>query len=353
MNFSLCASLLLFNLVMPCLVSALAPPQPAQKSVFQETPPLVRPLIRPKTPVAALTDGFTIDDDQTIVIVGSTTALEIDQQGYLETLLTAAYPKHHLRLRNMAWQADTVYEQQRPRNFFSTRNPKYGEHDGRNRTSADIIFFWMGKTESLGGAENIDKFTKAYTEHLTKFAQYTQRIVLVTPIPFSDPLNLGLNIKQRNQSLAVYVKMIKKIGQEKNLPVVDLFTAFQHHKQPLSKDGLLLSPAGHWFVAQTFAKQLGFAEQVTSIQFNKANATLQPVAIESMRQSIKEKNRLWFRYWRPTNWAFLYGNRQSQPSSRDHKKNAHRWFPNELQTLIPSIKKAESQIHKQAASAMK
>jgi hypothetical protein len=75
---------------------------------------------------------------------------------------------------------------------------------------------------------------------------------------------------------------------------------------------------------------------------------LEPPSAETLRQDIVNKNDLWFRYWRPTNWAFLYGNRQTQPSSRDHKNPSRRWFPAELKAALLHLNKAEQRIHEAA-----
>ena len=317
--------------------------------VVAEVPPLVRPLSRPKIPVPVFTDGFVINADQTIAIVGGTNALESGRQGYLETLLTAAHPHHRVRLRNLAWQADTVFRQQRPRNFYASNKPSYGERDGRSRIGVDIVLFWMGQTESLDGPGRIEEFTAAYSQHLDQLAGYTNRIVLVTPVPFSNPLNLDIDIETRNKSLAAYVAAIRRIGDNRRLPVVDLFTVFQSEDAPTphSRNGLHLSAVGHWFASRTFASQLGFFDRVASISWQGADATLQPVSVEKLRQAIRQKNDFWFRYWRPTNWAFLYGNRQTQPSSRDHTNPSRRWFPEELQTALSQIEKSEQLIYDQ------
>jgi len=325
----------------------------AAARVVTEVPPLLRPLARPKTPVSAFTDGFTIDSDQMIVVLGGTNALESGRQGYLETLLTAAHPQHRVRLRNLAWQADTVYEQQRPRNFYAASKPSYGERDGRSRIKADIVFFWIGQSEALDGPERIDEFAAAYSQHIDQIADVTNRIVLVTPVPFSNPLNLEIDIKQRNKSLATYVAAIRKIGRERKLPVVDLYSAFlsESVSRASSHNGLHLSPGGHWLAANTVASQLGFAGRVPSITRKDGDGTLESAAAESLRQAIHKKNDLWFRYWRPTNWAFLYGNRQTQPSSRDHTNPKRRWFPEELKKALAHLDEAEQQIHKAAHSA--
>lgn len=59
---------------------------------------------------------------------------------------------------------------------------------------------------------------------------------------------------------------------------------------------------------------------------------------------IRAKNRLWYNFYRPQNWAFLAGDRTSQPSSRDHRDLNKRWFPEEMQQFLPLIKEHEQEI---------
>ena len=63
-----------------------------------------------------------------------------------------------------------------------------------------------------------------------------------------------------------------------------------------------------------------------------------------VHNKIQKKNVLWRRHWRPTNWAFLYGNRQGQPSSGDHRPGKPRWFPEEINAIIPLIETSENDI---------
>ena len=69
-------------------------------------------------------------------------------------------------------------------------------------------------------------------------------------------------------------------------------------------------------------------------------------ALEPLRQRIQRKNVLWRQHWRPANWSFLYGNRQHVPSSRDHRPGKPRWFPEEVNAIIPLIEQAEEEIWK-------
>ncbi len=311
-----------------------------------ETPALLRPLVRPVYPVLPFERGFAVESGQTAVILGSTNAYECGKRGYLETLLLAAYPDSRLRFRNMAWQADTVYRQQRPRNFFEVNEPDYGERDNRMRTEADIVFLWMGQSESLDGVERVESFAESYLELLREVAVFTARIVLVTPVPFHDVMSFDNQAQSRNETLAVYVDSIKKIGRENNLPVVDLFRTFnsEYNGRDWSRNGLHLSQEGQWLAARSIAAQLGFADDLASVNYNRKDGSLNPASVDSLRLLVERKNDLWLSYWRPTNWAFLYGNRQSQPSSHDHINRDTRWFPDEILSIIPLIEETEETI---------
>ena len=86
----------------------------------------------------------------------------------------------------------------------------------------------------------------------------------------------------------------------------------------------------------------------TSVIRATLTGELIPIPAESLRQTILRKNFLWQQFWLPTNWAFLYGNRQTQPSSRDHNDPALRWFPEEVQSIIPQLEQMDSLIKEKA-----
>ncbi len=313
------------------------PPPPPPPPV----PALVRPLVRPASPAPAFRDGFAIDGDHSVVILGGSNAAESRKHAYIETLLVAAHPRRRLSVRNMAWQADTVYLQQRPKNFYSSRKPSYGEKDGRSPTRADILVLWMGQLEALDGTRTIVDFTDAYERTVALLTVCTARIVLVTPVPFEDPLRLGFDVEGRNSALAAHAAEIRRIGAARHLPVVDLFGALRG--QGVTRDGVLLSARGHWLVATEIAGQLGFAGRI-GVRLGESGALIPP-AVESLRQAALRKNELWHQYWRPTNWGFLYGNRQTQPSSRSHLDRSRRWFPQEIASILPRLTALDRAIH--------
>jgi hypothetical protein len=114
-----------------------------------------------------------------------------------------------------------------------------------------------------------------------------------------------------------------------------------------TSDGQRLSPHGHWLAAQAFAQQLGYAEPVPKIKHTSAGA-LQPATAEQLRLAVRAKDVLWRQFWVLSNWAFLYGNRQTTPSSRSHVDRGYRWFPKEIDTIPSLLVGNDEKIWKQA-----
>ena len=304
-------------------------------------------MAKPAKPFPGFRNGFQIDGDANVVIVGSTNAAESQRHGYLETLLTAGNPTQRLAIRNMSWPADTVYRQQRPRNFFGIVKPSYGEADRRKPIPANIVFLWLGQAESLDGDAKLNDFARAYEQTIEQLSSRTSRLVLVTPVPFADPLGLSFDVEGRNAHLQQYAAAIRRLGQARKLPVVDLTTALLGHAA--TRDGVTLSQNGQWLAAKAIATQLGLNSSISIAPTGE----LFPVPAEELRQAILQKNRLWQQFWLPTNWAFLYGNRQQTASSRNHLDKGFRWFPEEVESIVPQLEQMDSLIQGKARQVIR
>ena len=58
-------------------------------------------------------------------------------------------------------------------------------------------------------------------------------------------------------------------------------------------------------------------------------------------------------YYRPTNWAFLFGDRQNVPSSRDNEDPERRWFVEEIERILPLIAETDKKIWKYTEGGVK
>ncbi len=61
---------------------------------------------------------------------------------------------------------------------------------------------------------------------------------------------------------------------------------------------------------------------------------------------------LWLQYWRPNNWAFMNGDRITQPTARDHRDGRIRWLNAEVEEFPGLIHEAEVKVD-QLAKEMK
>lgn len=291
-------------------------------------------LVASTTTLSAQQNPLTFNNGDTIVFAGSSRMTQQLESGYLETLLTQASADKQVRFRDLAWQADTVYLRQRPRDFGT-------QLDWLKRVNATTIIAAYGQLESRDGPGNLPQFIAAYETVLAEFAQQTKHIILITPTPFEQNTNNPNlpDLSKHNRSVAAYAHAIQQLAKKHNVHCVDLSAT---HTNNLTLDGQQLTTQGQAAWAKQIAGKLLWESPTAS--FDATSGVFTDKHLESLRQAIINKNTLWRRYWRPTNWAFVYGNRQTQPSSNDHRPGMPRWFPLELQAILPEIEEAERAI---------
>lgn len=278
---------------------------------------------------------FELQPNDVIAFTGGENGRVAQQMGYLETLLSLHTAGKHVHFRDMAWEADTVYEQLRPLNFGTWT-------DQFRRSGTSVVFAQFGQIESLEGKAGLDRFASAYEALLAEFAKTTQRIVLVSPSPFAKGSARQPDLSLRNADLALYVAAIRKIAEKHGYLFVDLTTK-PMSAEGLTRDGLHLNGAGQWAAAQETARQLE-VPGLSDLDGPDPKGVLRRESLEKLRSAIQYKNGLWNDSWRPANWAFLNGDRMEQPSSRDHQDRRVRWFPVEIQQLPSLIRREEGKI---------
>jgi hypothetical protein len=284
---------------------------------------------------------FTLERGDVVAFLGGTDVAAAQHTGHLEALLAVKYHGFDVRFRNFGWEGDTVFVQPRDVGF-----PPLQSHLKRSRASVIVLQF--GRSEALSGRGSLPGFIAAYQKLLNECARQTPRLVLVTPPPFEKVGALLPDLSARDGDLADFAKAIRELARQRRLPLVDVFTELggaSHRGPRLTDDGLQLTPRGHALFARAFTRQLGFLKFANLPGEPDGNGVWPNTAFERVRQAVVAKNRLWFDYWRPQNWAFLGGDRTSQPSSRDHRDPSIRWFPEEQEKFVPLIQQAEARIN--------
>ena len=310
------------------------------------------------SPAATPEDGaFPFRQNDVVAFLGGEAVVQELELGHLESLLTAAFPGKGVRYRNMGWEGDTVFEQPRDENFP-------GVPEQLKRVGATVVFCQFGRMESMAGADGLPAFVAAYEKLLDEIGRQTARVVLVTPLPFERPADPLLpDLPTRNADLGRYVEAVKDLGKRRGLKVADLFgmAGAGRGTKRQTEDGMRLTPAGSALAAGAVIHLLGSDTDLdhpdgprpahlllTFVpQFDDSGRWTDP-KLEALRLAVVEKNRLWFDYWRPMNWAFLGGNRTEQPSSRDPNDLSVRVFPAEMERFVPLIERAEARVEELA-----
>ncbi|MEY2409706.1 MAG: hypothetical protein QOF48_2376 [Verrucomicrobiota bacterium] len=282
---------------------------------------------------------FHFRSHDVVAFVGGEDVVEMQRNGFLEFHLTAVHPDLKLRFRSLAFEGDTVFEQHRQLNFPSWEKQL-------DRIGATVVVVQFGQLESLEGTNALPRFIAAYGKLLDRFTNGSRRIVVISPTPFHKPPAGFPDRSEHNRTLLAFTDAIREAARTRDAYFVGLSgsTTVDIASPNPSRDGVHLSRAGQWMEACDVAAQLG-------VDRESARRWIQPslpVSFlpepEQLRQLIIEKNRLWFDYWRPQNWAFLNGDRTDQPSSHDHRDLKKRWFPEEMEKFLPLIDAKEEEI---------
>ena len=286
-----------------------------------------------------------------VAFLGGEAVVQELEQGHLESLLAVTAAGKGVRFRNLGWEGDTVFEQPRDINFP-------GVPEQLKRVGATVVFCQFGRFESMAGADGLPAFVAAYEKLLDEVAKQTPRIVLVTPPPFDKPAD-GLlpDLSARNPDLKLYAAAIADLAKRRGYAVADV-SELRPCRGSLTEDGIRLTPIALAYQAASVVARLEAhrdepdADPAGFPTIHDDGRWAEP-AMEAVRQAVVEKNRLWFDYWRPMNWAFLGGNRTEQPSSRDPNNLDVRIFPAEMEKFLPLIEQAEAKVEELAKAVGK
>ena len=269
---------------------------------------------------------LSIQEGNSIVIIGSGMASRMNHFPHLETELQLRFPNQKLTIRNMGDEGNT---------------PGFRPHPGRNqdqqyafpgakellptelqanskpighfetpdqwltRLKADTIVAFFGYNSSFAGPSDLDRYKKeleAFIRH-TLSQKYNGKSVpqlaLVSPTAVQDLSDQfsGPDASAINENLALYAKASKEIAEANGALFFDAFTPSQSWTGPLTIDGALLNEAGNQKLAPILADGL----------FGKATAD------ESKRQAVHaavvEKNFMWLNDFKMPNGVHVFGRR--------------------------------------------
>lgn len=266
--------------------------------------------------------------EKAVAVLGGSEAVAVMEEGTFEALFAAlAGGGAASRARSLAWEGDTVFGRDRPMNFGGLRQQL-------RRAEAGVALLMFGRQECLErGAAGINDFKRALTALVAECREVTPEVWLAGLPPFEKKAPPLPDLSPRNAELAAYDAAIREVAAARKAAFIDLRAAWPAEARDFTSDGVNLSSSG----ARLTGRLLLAAEE--------------PAAFDSLRALARAKNRLWNHYWRPTNWAFLHGDRTAQPSSRDHVEPRLRWFPAETEVYLRLAREKEAELVKAAAAA--
>jgi putative heme-binding domain-containing protein len=268
--------------------------------------------------------AFTLGAKDMVALIGGANMERTRFHPFLQTRLLASGQSRPQRVRNLAWEGDTAYEQARDVNFPSIQSQL-------DQLGATVVFSQFGQMESLQGVARLPDFLGAYEKLLGQIHKSGRRLVLVSPTPFEKAsLAQYPDLTPHNAVLERYVAALRELAEKRGFAFVDLFHPFAGGAG-LTENGVHLTEKGHERVAQELAGQLGVASPAGPIP-------------GTLGAAVRELERLWFDYWRPMNWAFLEGDRKSVAFSHDWKPSKGRLFPREMKAFEPILETADANI---------
>ena len=251
-------------------------------------------------------ETFDFRDGDRVVFLGDALVEQEQYAGWIELMMTAAFPERHVTFRNLGWSADTPSGKSR---FGLSLLPagRAPVDEGWKQLVKQlefirptVIVFGYGMASSLeGGIEGVAAFTKEY-QRLIHTAEQLQPGVRCV---FLSPLGSLSDTHQKNQPhasvLAAYTNAISRIADANHGVFVDL--SHVAVEDDLRKDPIHLNDAGYREAAIAIGQALGFDDKWIS------NAH-----VEVLRSTILKKNVWWFHRSRPANMAYVFGFRKRE-----------------------------------------
>ena len=241
-----------------------------------------------------------LSEGDRIAFIGNTLFDRAQEFAFFESYLHLRHPEHELVIRNFAWSADEVDLQPRPDNFATVK-----QH--LTREKIDVIFAAFGYNESFGGLDQLESFRARLTTWLIdlKTSAFNgdtgPRIVLVSPTA-NENISSVAAADLNNDRVAAYVKVMEEVAKAEKVGFADVFTAtraaLDDPKSDLTLNGVHLLAKGY----QVFSDEL----------FQKTFEASPPDQNEELRQVLVDKNRQYFRRYRPLNTFYYTGGRNKQ-----------------------------------------
>lgn len=264
-----------------------------------------------------------------VALVGNTVIERAQRFGHVETILSlgAGEAAEGVIFRNLGWSGDSVFGD--ARSYFGP--PREGRDRlkkvmGEVRPTVLLVCYgtnaamtakkgWTDDSavaaRSKGGDEkSLELFLEGYGKLLDLMkeggGESLREIVLVAPPPLETLPPPLPDQTGNNRRLASYRDAIRDLAKARGHRFVDLFGAMGGDRvepgkvaeAPLTHNGVHYGDAGYSVMAEALGKELGLKLP--------ENLSANDRVVVALRETIMEKNRLFFHRWRPANETYLF-----------------------------------------------
>ena len=232
-----------------------------------------------------------------IALIGNTLLERSQEFGHFEAMLHQTFPELNLVVRHLAWSADEIGLQPRPANFADTEQHLVHE-------KIDVIIAAFGFNESFAGEQGLPEFQRQLSAWLQSLrsksfnGRSAARVVLISPIACENIA--GVPAADRNNgNVQLYLQAMQQEAARQQTGFVDVFTetaaAMLSPGTDLTVNGIHLNREGDLLFSKVLLKGLFQREP------------LEPSG--TLLETVVNKNRQYFRRFRPLNTFYYTGGR--------------------------------------------
>ena len=242
---------------------------------------------------------WTLQERETVVLLGDTFFERDYNHGHLETALILATAGREIRLRNLGWSGDTPRGESR--SYFGP--PAEGfERLGKQlrEIKPTTVIACYGAVDSFEGDAGMESFITAYRNLIKMIRETTgATVILLSPPAVGSDHSRWPSLKDHDAALAKYSLAIAALAIDEKLAFADLH-ALMAGEPWATVNGVSFTPEDYVKIAPLFVKCLGLDAGPAF--------TNQPL----LRPLVLSKNRLFFQRWRPQNEIYLFGSRKHE-----------------------------------------
>jgi hypothetical protein len=208
-------------------------------------------IFQPLFPVEAQ-EKFELKDGDRVVLLGAGLIENEQKYGWLEYVLTTAWPDRFISFRNLGWTGDTVFGE--ARTYFTTPPTPFELLIQQMKSSEpSIVFLAYGQVESEKGIQGIEAFTSGLNTLLDSLEKMGSKVVLVNPVMISK----NSAPEEGTLETKTYRSHIEEIAAERKLLHLDAGSFLASLGEEYWETDVLLHHRGYSQLAAYIRKELG------------------------------------------------------------------------------------------------